>query len=121
MYDILKEFKNYIKANSKTIDNFVFCLHYRVTFIFLLACTTIITGKQFFGDVIDCMAEVVDKKTINSFCWMQTTYTVIGKMKGIEGVEFAHPGVAPRGLEDDEEIRKHTYYQWVCFVLGIQG
>lgn len=29
---------------------------------------------------------------------------------------MAYPGVGPLKTEKDEEI-KHTYYQWVCFVL----
>lgn len=35
---------------------------------------------------------------------------------GIEGKHNAYNGVGPGNMEDDAQI-KHTYYQWVCFVL----
>lgn len=35
---------------------------------------------------------------------------------GVEGKHMAYAGVGPDLTENDEQI-KHTYYQWVCFVL----
>lgn len=35
---------------------------------------------------------------------------------GEEGKHNAYAGVGPFIKDDDEQI-KHTYYQWVCFVL----
>lgn len=37
-------------------------------------------------------------------------------MSGVEGKHNAYAGVGPFIKDDDEQI-KHTYYQWVCFVL----
>ncbi|RVE45387.1 hypothetical protein evm_009959 [Chilo suppressalis] len=82
----------------------------------LLVFTLLVTSKQFFGEPIHCMSESekdTDKDAINSYCWIYGTYTLKSRLSG---KNMAYPGVGPLKLEDDEEI-KHTYYQWVCFVL----
>ena len=59
---------------------------------------------------------------MDTYCWIHSTYSIPNKVIGIEGIDVAHPGVAPNSdLEDGEQIRYHKYYQWVCFTLFFQA
>ena len=59
---------------------------------------------------------------MDTYCWIHSTYSIPGKLIGIDGIDRAHPGVAPNSdLEEGEQIRYHKYYQWVCFTLFFQA
>ena len=123
MLDIFSSIKSIIKIHNISIDNEVFWLHYKLTVI-LFACSSIlITSKQFFGDPIDCIVDEIDDKVIDSYCWIQSTYTMPKMVMGRIGLDIAHPGISgtPVGGWKAEDIKYHKYYQWVCFVLSFEG
>ncbi|XP_026752543.2 innexin inx2-like [Galleria mellonella] len=116
MIDLFMRFRAFLKFDNVSTDNNVFRMHYKVTVIMLLVFTLLVTSKQFFGEPIHCMnngEKDTDADAVNSYCWIYGTYTLRSKLKGEEGI--AYLGVGPP-TENDEQI-KHTYYQWVCFVL----
>ncbi|CAK1547439.1 unnamed protein product [Leptosia nina] len=85
----------------------------------LLVFTLLVTSKQFFGDPIHCMTQEKsddNKEAINNYCWIYGTYTLRSRFTGIEGKHMAYLGIGPEKGENNEQL-KHTYYQWVCFVL----
>ncbi|XP_011548257.2 innexin inx2 [Plutella xylostella] len=118
MIDLFMPFRAFLKFENVCTDNNVFRMHYKVTVIMLLVFTLLVTSKQFFGEPIHCMSYDSDKNVdaINSYCWIYGTYTLASRLQGIEGKHNAYNGVGPGNMEDDAQI-KHTYYQWVCFVL----
>lgn len=106
-----------------SIDNGVFKLHYRISFWLLLACTTLVCSRQFFGEHIRCITDKgVPGHVINTFCFFTSTYTLWkGQLNesSYDNMAFAHPGVSPHSK--DETIIHHAYYQWVPFVLFFQA
>ena len=62
---------------------------------------------------------------MDTYCWIHSTFSVVDAHAGTHGKDYAHSGVAPPNLgdEDDEnaEIQYHKYYQWVCFTLFFQA
>ncbi|KAJ0177401.1 hypothetical protein K1T71_007410 [Dendrolimus kikuchii] len=119
MIDLFMPFRSFLKFENVCIDNNVFRMHYKLTVIILLVFTLLVTSKQFFGEPIHCMSDSdkdIDKDAINSYCWIYGTYTLKSRLIGVEGKHMAYAGVGPNIADDDEQIR-HTYYQWVCFVL----
>ncbi|KAL4708713.1 hypothetical protein ACJJTC_017392 [Scirpophaga incertulas] len=115
MIDLFKPVRGFLKYNNVCTDNNIFRLHYKATVMMLLIFTLMVTSKQFFGEPIHCMSDSEDdsnKDAINSYCWIYGTYTLKSRLAG-KGK--AYPGIGPLSV-DDEEL-KHTYYQWVCFVL----
>ncbi|XP_041978467.1 innexin inx2-like [Aricia agestis] len=117
MIDQFLPFRSFLKFGNVCIDNGVFRLHYKLTVIALLVFTLLVTSKQFFGEPIHCMGDdEKETEAINSYCWIYGTYTLRSQLNGIEGKHMAYAGVGPNIGKNDEQI-KHTYYQWVCFML----
>jgi len=109
------------------IDNATFRLHYRVTFTILAVCSLLTTSYQYFGAAIQCMGQGVPGGLLNTYCWIQGTFTVPGQLTGRVGKDFPHPGVGPSDdpqlvevTDDGDEIR-HAWYQWVALTLAAQA
>ena len=64
MFSIFSPVKELIKLDKVWIDNNVFRLHYKVTFIMLVTASLLVTSKQFFGDPIDCIVDGVPPSKI---------------------------------------------------------
>jgi len=131
MDDIVGPLKAYLtKVDPARIDNFVFKLHYRVSFGLLLMCMALVSTTQYFGDPIKCIADGVPEEPLDLFCWIHSTFSVpsrlgtakeeygVGNFDQI-GLSQPHPGVAP--LEPGQEMVTHKYYQWVVFFLFLQA
>ena len=114
-----------VKISPKAIytDNMVFRLHYRITFRFLLLCTALVCSRQYFQQHIDCLTNNPNKlqKVMNTFCFIKTTYTVVKhhEKKSMLKNQVPFHGLGPHSDEDD--IKRHAYYQWVPFFLFIQA
>ena len=131
MDGVVGPLKAYIrKRDPATIDNFAFKLHYRVTFVVMLVCMMLVSTRQFIGDPINCMADGVPGGTLDLYCWIHSTFSVVSRWGSVQdeygeglphsvGMEQPHPGVAPP--KPGEEVVYHRYYQWVVFVLFLQA
>ncbi|XP_031828953.1 innexin 7 [Nomia melanderi] len=111
-----------VTQDSVAIDNFVFKLHYRATFLLLLSGCILVTSRQFIGEHIRCISSAgVEEKVINTFCFFTSTYTVEKHMNttAVELGVASHPGVGP--ATKDDPVVHHAYYQWVPFVLFFQA
>ena len=122
-FSVLKDHVKWkVSQDSVAIDNLVFKLHYRATFLILLISTLLVSSRQYIGEHIRCIAgSGVAEQVINTFCFFTSTYTVTKHMNvtSVELGEIAHPGVGPASREDP--IVHHAYYQWVPFVLFFQA
>lgn len=59
------------------------------------------------------------EKVINTYCWISHTFTLPNKIEGI-GTHVVSPGVSSY-VDKEDEVRYHSYYQWVPFMLFFQG
>ncbi|XP_030378418.1 innexin inx7 [Scaptodrosophila lebanonensis] len=122
---MLKTFSSisqYIKIDIHRviIDNFVFKLHYRLSFVILLAATLLITSRQYIGEHIQCISDAVVAPVINTFCFFTPTFTVVGNGTAPNKSLLSQQGIRPYDRETDT-IKRHAYYQWVPFVLFAQA
>merc|ERR1719336_3810094 len=93
------------------IDSPFFKLHYRTTATLFFICCLLVTANDLIGSTISCFGpEGVPGGLLNTYCWIMSTFSVPGS-------GGAHPGLGP---ETGEET-VHAYYQWVPFVLFLQG
>ncbi|KAJ9596325.1 hypothetical protein L9F63_012658 [Diploptera punctata] len=109
--------------DKEIIDNAVFRFHYRVTSAILFLFCILCTANSLIGNPIDCLVgnEFKDKeKVINTYCWITSTFT-LPRATGEIGTHLAAPGVAPLDSSGNNEPVYHSYYQWVPFVLFLQG
>jgi hypothetical protein len=110
------------KINFVCIDDLVFRLHYRFTFIGLLIVSVLLTGEQLLGKPIQCIkgaGEDVKIEIIQTYCWVEGTFTLPKALMKAIDTEVAAPGVEQ--FYEKDEVLEHTYYQWVCVVLFLQS
>ncbi|XP_043260489.1 innexin inx7-like [Colletes gigas] len=122
-FSVLKDHvKLKVTQDYVAIDNIVFKLHYRATFLILLISSLLVSSRQFFGEHIRCVASsAVAEHVVNTFCFFMSTYTVVKHMNAtsVELGIVPHPGVGP--ATKDDPVVHHAYYQWVPFVLFFQA
>jgi len=123
MIDLFNDLKKWLlKIDAVKIDNNVFKLHYRATFIVMACACIFITANCYIGDPIDCMVAGVPGDMMDTYCWIHSTYSIPSRWVGKKGVDIPHPGVAPvADLEDGTEIKYHKWYQWVSFFLFLEA
>uniref|UniRef100_T1GB50 Innexin n=1 Tax=Megaselia scalaris TaxID=36166 RepID=T1GB50_MEGSC len=106
-------------VDKAVIDNLVFRCHYRVTSAILFLCCVVVTANNLIGEPISCINDgSIPMHVINTFCWITYTYSIPGLLNKNVGTEVAAPGA---GNDYGQEKRYHSYYQWVPFVLFLQG
>lgn len=120
MFDIFGSVKNFIKFHPVCIDDFVFRLHYRATFVLLLIFSLVVTANQYIGDPIDCIVDHIPQDTMDTYCWIYSTFTIPSRLDGRIGYDVVQPGVAGF-VQNEDEVQHHKYYQWVCFALFFQA
>jgi len=96
------------------IDSPFFRLHYRTTATLLFISCLLVTANDLIGSTISCFGADVPGNVLNTYCWIMSTFSVPDSAGGHAA---AHPGLGPEG--DQETV--HAYYQWVPFVLFLQG
>lgn len=122
MYGVLHSLVSFLKPHSVNVDNVVFQFHYRLTCLFLIGSSFLVTFKQFFGEPIDCFtsnSDDIPKSYLNTYCWMQSTFILPGSLGKRTGVDVAYPGIEKFTNNQDRIYMK--YYQWVCFFLVFQA
>lgn len=118
--DIITNLKKFIQPDKVCIDNIVFRICTKLTFVILATVSVMVTSKQYIGEPINCIVDSIPPKIMNSYCWFFSTYTLTNHLTGIVGRDMVQPGVSSDS-EYDEKIQHHRYYQWVCFTLFFQA
>ena len=59
MFDVFTPVKGLIKLDTIYIDNNVFRLHYKATFIVLVVASLLVTSRQNIDDPIDCIVDEI--------------------------------------------------------------
>ncbi|XP_043236831.1 innexin inx2-like [Amphibalanus amphitrite] len=107
------------------IDNHLFQLHYRLTTFIFFASSTLLCASSLFGNPVTCHhadPDRISNDVINTYCWVTSTYTLPHLLTASDRYPTSHiayHGVGAHAASD--ERRYHGYYQWVAFVLFLQG
>ncbi|KAK3885796.1 hypothetical protein Pcinc_010013 [Petrolisthes cinctipes] len=125
LVELLSGIRGLVKVKHKAdIDSAVFKLHYQLTSTMLFCFCLLVTTNSLVGDPINCLHSdhpMLQHKVVNTYCWIHTTFTLpkyINKGYG-RGTGVLYPGVGPYNPSDTKV--HHAYYQWVPFVLFLQG
>ncbi len=103
-------------------------LHYRATVVFLMGCSLLVTCLEWVGNGrrIACVLEgseddwVIASNVINTYCYVLTTFTLPKHWGSTIGEQASQTGVGAYDPSRDRVTHK-AYYQWVPFVLFLQG
>merc|ERR1719508_634347 len=102
------------------IDSPFFKLHYRTTCTLLFISCLLVTANDLIGSTISCINDNVPGNVLNTYCWIMSTFSIPSKNKGVMGQDFPHQGIGPE-TDDEGDRVVHAYYQWVPFMLFLQG
>ena len=121
MLDIFLRLKTLVKVSHIHIDSSVFRLHWCISSVILLTFSVIITTRQYVGNPIDCIhTNDVPDDVFDLYCWIHSTYTIPRALSLHVGEQVAHPGVITSSVDEEDERRYVSYYQWVGFTLFFQ-
>nr|BAF45609.1 d4.1 [Tranosema rostrale ichnovirus] len=119
MLNGLSTVRGLLKVQSILIDNSVFRLHYKITVVVLLAFSLITTSGQFFGDPMDCYFPDYPSTSLNTYCYIQSTFLVARSATHAAGKGIPHPGLT--GHTEEDTLKFYGYYQWVFITLFVQA
>ncbi|XP_017135944.1 innexin inx4 [Drosophila miranda] len=122
MYAAVKPLSKYLQFKSVHIYDAVFTIHSKCTVALLLACTFLLSSKQYFGDPIQCMRDHNDMDFIHAYCWMYGAYVSTNITYTPD--PFGHERCKPGGLGGTVPMAQRRYlryYQWVVLVLLLQS
>ena len=98
-----------------------------MTSFLILVMTLMVTCPEWIsgtGSIIECMhGGSIPDSVINSYCYIQGTFSVPKHYKDYEievGNDVSQTGVGPYNPYKDY-IQVKAYYQWVPFMLFLQG
>lgn len=100
--------------------------HYRGTAIMILSFCVLVTTTEWVSgtdSIINCLHNgPIPENVIENYCYIIGTFSVpkhyVDEVKDI-GNRVSQTGVGP--YEEDDEIEIKGYYQWVPFMLFLQG
>ena len=90
------------KKDKTNIDSSFFKLHYKLTATILFLCAILVTSYELFGKAIECFSDSMAQSKwgiLTNYCWIMSTFSI----------------------PSSGNIVRHAYYQWVPFVLFLQG
>jgi len=115
------------KVTEASAEGLINRFHYRGTATLILICCLLVTCTEWIsgtGSIIDCMhGGSVPDQVMNMFCYIQGTFSVPKHWRDHDtqlGSDVAHTGVGSYNPKVDY-IEVKAYYQWVPFVLFLQG
>ena len=113
--------QGYIIFNLWSFFAYVYTLQ-RLTAGLLLALSALTASRQFFGEPIHCHLGhgAVAGKVFESYCWMSSTYTLMGDTKE-DNATLLHGAVGQGSGREDLGNLHHNYYQWVGLLLVLQA
>lgn len=114
MDKLLKNIRKILQFQEVKTCGFIFRAHSSFTTAILLTFSLVITAKEYVGSPIECITQHQPESFINTYCWIQSTYTMPNAYLQQVGKNIPHHGIAN---DNGEEGKYHNYYQWVCFAL----
>ena len=116
MYALLQETRSYFTFET---NSWIFQLHSKLTVgILMISFILVSTYDYIDSSAIQCMGDKkigISPRTLNTYCWFSSTYTVPRHWTGKRGETNLDWGVGISSEEDDRVY--HAYYQWVPYFI----
>ena len=116
-YSLLKETRSYFTIQT---NSWIFQLHSKITVgILMISFVLVSTYDYIDSSAIQCMGDKkigISPRTLNTFCWFSSTYTVPRHWTGTQGRTNIRWGVGISSEEDDQV--QHLCFFVNFFILG---
>ncbi|TRY71650.1 hypothetical protein TCAL_03129 [Tigriopus californicus] len=131
LFGVILGLSGFFKSREKgqaIIDDFPFRLFYGFTGGVLFLCTALVGVQELVGNNISCHGGK-NHQAVDQYCWVSGTHLVANSndKRGLgKGVMYGDESCQRRDdswfTSDGKEcIKTHSYYQWVPYVLLLQG
>lgn len=115
------------KYTEPNPEGLVSSFHYRGTMMIIISCCLLVTSTEWVAgteSIINCLNHgAIPDNVINNYCYIMGTFSVPSHYVDHEmdlGNRVSQTGVGPYDpTHDDIEVK--AYYQWVPFMLFLQG
>jgi len=122
MISALHSVKRLMKMDNVCVDNNVFKLHYKVTALLLLACSFLLSTRQYFGSAMYCTVNGIPIDDADANCWSHSTFTVISSADDQLDTDIGLSEIVSRIYGRDlDKVEYHSYYHWMFLVLFAQA
>ena len=121
MADLAGMVVRYFTIKETNIDNLVFKLFYKFTFILLFTSSMLLHLTQCFGDPINCQFAGKNSNFEEDYCWIHGSAHFDVRFQGHVDCITIGPKEAKNGAIESEQKVVTAYYQWVPFVLLLQA
>jgi hypothetical protein len=114
--------KKFVQVKDVHINGLPFDVHCKFTAVLLFFACATLSWVEYAGKPMQCIVQGAQdnddyRKAINTFCWVNSTFTYPEALFVNEEQPMPH--------ETEPEAKKeptfHSYYQWVAFILFFQG
>jgi hypothetical protein len=116
MAHLLSDLASYMKFDDINIDNWMFKMYYKFSFVICMAGTMVGIASQFFGDPISCDFQGIQLDMAQDYCWIHGSAYIPPQYQ-------AHMKciVDQSDYDGPEDAPQTGYYQWVTFIFAIQA
>jgi len=82
-----------------------------------MSFSLIITTRQYVGNPIDCVhTKDIPEDVLNTYCWIQSTYTLKSLFLKKQGVSVPYPGIGNSEIGNKcFSLRTNEWNIFVCF------
>lgn len=116
MAHLLSDLVNYMKFDEINIDNGMFKLYYKFSFVICMLGATVGIASQFFGDPISCDFQGIQSDMAQDYCWIHgSAYIPVKYQAHMKCI------VDQSDYSGEEDAPQTSYYQWVTFFFAIQA
>ena len=116
MMHLLQDVIKHFVFDDPDIDNWIFKLFYKGSFVLFLMGSMVGILSQYFGEPINCDFKGIDGELASDFCWIHGSSYIEPQYQ-----EHMKCIVDLDGVKSKDEAPDTSYYQWVTFVLLIQA
>jgi len=116
MAHLLSDLVSYMKFDDINIDNWMFKMYYKFSFVICMTGATVGIASQFFGDPISCDFQGIQADMAQDYCWIHgSAYIPVKYQAHMKCI------VDQSDYTRAEDAPQTGYYQWVTFFFAIQA
>ena len=121
MLHLVGDIAKYFSFDDVNVDNWIFKLFYKGTFIILIVGSMVGITTQYFGEPINCDFKGIDSEMASDYCWIHGSPHMPEKYQKHTKCIVDKERTTRDENDEDKPPYDTSYYQWVTFALLFQA